>query len=575
MTEEPLPGRKFAPKGPLSDFMTLLASPRARGFYYLVVSFLAAGVVVALVGGVTSVIQFLNSRQGFWPSAGWLFGLIWFSSGLMFLYQERRNLLDQVKVDVSRLGKDDVKRIDELTFALEQQAREEFDRNLRAVIAVQQFEARDVVLFHDITWNLQPGINVLLGRNGYGKSLVLRALAGTLQHDRGVTAPLVGGGRDPEEEKIRVRLLRDGEIVFIARDSRRFTDSVGKVPLLAIPDSRFFDRSQPAIGSSDHDPTDLREAGAHHFLNQLPYGSIIQDLFDEICLDYWEHGRSFDLPVFTFFRQCVKQLTDYEFNFVSIERRGRTNFEVKVQTEGNDSPLPLQYASQGTLSLIAMLGIIRSYVRTLSPKGEQRDGVQTGSAIVLIDEADAHLHPLWQQKFPTLLRNFFPNVQFVLSAHSPLFVAGCWNGEVAILRRYKPEEGKGFRIEQPNKDFVGAKPADLYQQIFEIEEPDDTYLKYLKKASQASVRQKLTSDREKLAREEEQDPQGLAPARAEELSNILEEERRIEVATGLKEERRGEIVAEVRITQLEARISELEAELAAKSQNERLAESAG
>jgi energy-coupling factor transporter ATP-binding protein EcfA2 len=575
MNKEPLPGQKFAAKGPLNELVALLASPRGRWAYYVLVSFFATGVAVTLAGGVTSVTQYLNSRQGFWPSVGWFMGLIWLLSGLMFFSQERRNLLNRETVGVSRLGEDDVKRIDELTLAREQQAREEFERNLGAVLTVRQFEARDVVLFHDITWNLQPGVNVLLGRNGYGKSLVLRALAGTLQHDRGVTASLVGDGRDPEEEKIRVRLLRDGEIVFIARDARRFTDSVGKVPLLAIPDSRFFDRSQAAIGSSEHDTTDLLEAGAHHFLNQLPYGSIIQDLFVEICLDYWEHGRSFDLPVFTFFRQCVKQLTDYEFNFVSIERRGRTNFDVKVKTEGNDSPLPIQYASQGTLSLIAMLGIIRSYVRTLSPKGEQRDGVQTGSAIVLIDEADAHLHPLWQQKFPTLLRNFFPNVQFILSAHSPLFVAGCWNGEVAILRRYTPEEGKGFRIEQPNKDFVGAKPADLYEQIFEIEKPDDNYLKYLTKASQASLRQKLTSDREKLSREQEQDPQGLPPAQAEELSNIVEEERRIEVASELKEERRGEIATEVRITQLEARICELEAELATKSQDERLAESAG
>src|SRR6185503_10068953 len=118
-----------------------------------------------------------------------------------------------------------------------------------------------------------------------------------------------------------------------------------------IPDSRFLDRSQDAMTPEDSDTADLKVYGAYHFINQKPYGSVVRGLIYEICLDYWEHGRRFDLPVFRFLQECVKRLTDYNFQFHSITRKGRTGFEVRVLTEGNDEPMLIQNASQGTLSV--------------------------------------------------------------------------------------------------------------------------------------------------------------------------------------------------------------------------------
>jgi hypothetical protein len=39
--------------------------------------------------------------------------------------------------------------------------------------------------------------------------------------------------------------------------------------------------------------------------------------------------------------------------------------------------------------------------------------------VVLIDEIDAHLHPSWQQWIGPWLKAHFPNVQFIVSTHSP------------------------------------------------------------------------------------------------------------------------------------------------------------
>ncbi len=39
--------------------------------------------------------------------------------------------------------------------------------------------------------------------------------------------------------------------------------------------------------------------------------------------------------------------------------------------------------------------------------------------VVLIDEIDVHLHVTWQKKIGGWLKEHFPNVQFIVSSHSP------------------------------------------------------------------------------------------------------------------------------------------------------------
>jgi predicted ATPase len=44
--------------------------------------------------------------------------------------------------------------------------------------------------------------------------------------------------------------------------------------------------------------------------------------------------------------------------------------------------------------------------------------------IVLIDEIENHLHPKWQKQIIKLLSEQFPNVQFIITTHSPICVVG-------------------------------------------------------------------------------------------------------------------------------------------------------
>lgn len=45
-------------------------------------------------------------------------------------------------------------------------------------------------------------------------------------------------------------------------------------------------------------------------------------------------------------------------------------------------------------------------------------------AIILIDEIDCHIHPKWQRKLLSSLRELFPNCQFIVTTHSPFILDG-------------------------------------------------------------------------------------------------------------------------------------------------------
>ena len=57
------------------------------------------------------------------------------------------------------------------------------------------------------------------------------------------------------------------------------------------------------------------------------------------------------------------------------------------------------------------------------------------SGVVLIDEVDLHLHPRWQRVVLSRLRTAFPEIQFVVSTHSPQVLSSVENHQVRTLVR--------------------------------------------------------------------------------------------------------------------------------------------
>ena len=77
-------------------------------------------------------------------------------------------------------------------------------------------------------------------------------------------------------------------------------------------------------------------------------------------------------------------------------------------------------------------------------------------AVVLVDEIDLHLHPKWQRELIGVLTEWFPNTQFIATAHSPLIVQAAPDANLVLLRRQgdhvvienDPETIRGWRVDQ-------------------------------------------------------------------------------------------------------------------------------
>lgn len=63
------------------------------------------------------------------------------------------------------------------------------------------------------------------------------------------------------------------------------------------------------------------------------------------------------------------------------------------------------------------------------------------SGVVLIDEIDAHLHPEWQREIGFWLKHHFPNIQFLVTTHSPIICQAADPNGLFVL----PEPGSTDR----------------------------------------------------------------------------------------------------------------------------------
>lgn len=110
-----------------------------------------------------------------------------------------------------------------------------------------------------------------------------------------------------------------------------------------------------------------------------------------------------------------------EYENLRVKRK--PHLEVVLRKKGEE--LPLSQLSDGEKCYIALVCDIVRRLSLANPTGN----ILNGEGIVLIDEVDLHLHPSWEQSVMEKLHLTFPNIQFIVSAHSPL-VASHFDGQV-------------------------------------------------------------------------------------------------------------------------------------------------
>lgn len=86
--------------------------------------------------------------------------------------------------------------------------------------------------------------------------------------------------------------------------------------------------------------------------------------------------------------------------------------------------------SAGYQSLLWMIMDLAYRVCLLNPELSDRSQIK---GIVLIDEIDMHLHPKWQWNIIKALSIIFENVQFIIATHSPIVISSAKEANLILL----------------------------------------------------------------------------------------------------------------------------------------------
>ncbi len=97
--------------------------------------------------------------------------------------------------------------------------------------------------------------------------------------------------------------------------------------------------------------------------------------------------------------------------------------------------LSLDKLSSGNLYLIQRLVNLLSQVYSICViNGLPISEYKSIKGLVLIDEAENHLHPKWQKVFLTNIQKMFPKLQLIVSTHSPFIVSSVENCRVFVCK---------------------------------------------------------------------------------------------------------------------------------------------
>ena len=171
--------------------------------------------------------------------------------------------------------------------------------------------------------------------------------------------------------------------------------------------------------------------------------------------------------------------------------------EVIMNIKGQEIQ-PFNNLSDGQRCMLAMVGDIAEKAATLNPHlGEK--ALEETPGVILIDELDLHLHPIWQRRVIEDLRRVFPKIQFFATSHSPFLVQSLRSGEELVLLEGQPTAQLGNKpLEEIARGIMGVANPEVSIRYEEMKEAARHYLEILEEAA-LTPEEKLDAFKAKLA----------------------------------------------------------------------------
>jgi len=239
----------------------------------------------------------------------------------------------------------------------------------------------------NISWELKPDVNILSGVNGGGKSTILNKSVNTLDI-------LQGGSLSNDEVHQGVKFVFSPEdATYIHYDVIRSFDR----PLIH---GDLMEKMADKNVKSELD-WQLYQLQRRYLDYQVNIGNRIIE-----CLTsgHPDEATSISLPK-TKFQDLIDDLFG-ETGKTIIRKSNEILFE-----QDGDTLYPYQLSSGEKQLLVILLTVLVQ---------------DNGRGVLFMDEPEVSLHVEWQQRLINLIRELNPNVQIILTTHSPAMIMDGW-----------------------------------------------------------------------------------------------------------------------------------------------------
>jgi predicted ATPase len=266
----------------------------------------------------------------------------------------------------------------------------------------------------------------ITGENGFGKTSVLQALAVGLS------------GRNIRKGET-VTNLAEGSVFLIETGDKKFT---GKSGSQGFPSVFCYGSSRLNLAAEDR-------YASNPIYSLFETNSYLINIGQHLAS--WYHKRNeYDEfhHKFTVVKDAlVRLLGIYD---IEVDKDDNVTYIDQDQEGSKFPPVTFGQLASGYRNLIALVGdmVVRLF------KGQpQAYRLSDLTGIVIIDEFDLHLHPKWQYRLPGLLSRIFPQVQFIVSTHSPVPLLGVPEGSTFLKVTCNAEDS----ITIQNLDYVEVR----------------------------------------------------------------------------------------------------------------------
>ena len=168
-------------------------------------------------------------------------------------------------------------------------------------------------------------------------------------------------------------------------------------------------------------------------LNGAANNKLMMKWFQKMTIQQYQRNKSISeyMAVCRAVEKCFSFITG--FNDVNVQYNLDTDDLDLIYTSQNKKVrIPLSKLSDGYKCTISLIADIAYRMALLNPQLNE-NVLERTNGIVLIDEIDLHLHPEWQKRIISDLRNIFPKIQFIVSTHAPSVINSVKSENLILL----------------------------------------------------------------------------------------------------------------------------------------------